>query len=118
MPYQRASFSLRLLQSIAKKGPIEIVYAPEGTPFIIGPNAIFKNAPNPNAARLFQCYCFTAECQQLVVDVGKLRSLHPLVKETDGRKPFSEIKLMKEDAAAVEKLADQIKTRYSRLFGV
>ena len=107
-----------LLQSISKKGPIAIVYAPEGTPFIIGPNAIFKDAPNPNAARLFQCYCFTAECQQLVVDVGKLRSLHPLIKETDGRKPFAEIKLMKEDAAAVEKLGDQIKTRYSRLFGV
>jgi iron(III) transport system substrate-binding protein len=107
-----------LLQIKERGGPVEIVYAPEGTPFIVGPNGIFKNAPNPNAARLFQCYCFTPECQQLVVDFGKLRSLHPLVKETDGRKPFREIKTMKEDAAAVEKLGDQIKARYSRIFGV
>jgi iron(III) transport system substrate-binding protein len=107
-----------LLQSKAKNGPVEIVYPPEGTPVIVGPNAIFKSAPNPNAARLFQAWCFTTECQQLVVDVGKLRSLHPLVKESDGRKPFGEIKLMKEDAAAVEKLGEQIKSRYSRLFGV
>ena len=88
-----------LLQIKAKKGSrSRSSIATEGTPFIVGPNAIFKAAPNPNAARLFQCYCFTAECQQLIVDFGKLRSMHPLVKETDGRKPFHEIKTMKEDA--------------------
>src|SRR5690348_10784808 len=72
-----------LLQIKEKKGPVEIVYPTEGTPFVVGPNAIFKAAPNPNAARLFQAYCFSAECQQLVVDVGKLRSMHPQIKETD-----------------------------------
>ena len=69
-----------LLQIKEKKGPVEIVYPTEGTPIVVGPNGIFKAAPNPNAARLFQCYCFTPECQQLVVDVGKLRSLHPQVQ--------------------------------------
>ena len=59
-----------------------------------------------------------AECQQLIVDVGKLRSLHPQVKESRGRKPIHEIKIMKEDAAAVEKQAEEIKARYSKLFGV
>jgi iron(III) transport system substrate-binding protein len=107
-----------LLQIQDSNGPVEIVYPTEGVPFIVGPNGIFKNAPNPNAARLFQCYCFTAECQQLVVDVGKLRSLHPQTKETDGRKPFHDIKTMKEDAAAVEKEGEAIKARYSKLFGV
>ena len=91
---------------------------PRARRVIVGPNGIFKAAPNPNAARLFQCYCFTPECQQLVVDVGKLRSMHPLAKETDGRKPFDEIKTMKEDAAAVEKMGEEIKARYSKLFGV
>ena len=58
-----------LLQIKERKGPVEIVYPPEGTPFVVGPNGIFKNAPNPNAARLFQLYSFSAECQQLIVDV-------------------------------------------------
>ena len=84
-------------------GPVEPVYPTEGTPLVIGPNGVFKNAPNPNAARLFQCYCFTAECQQLIVDVGGQRSVHPQVKEKAGRKPFKEIKTMKEDPAGVEK---------------
>ena len=42
------------LQVKEKGDPIEIVYPTEGTPLIVGPNAIFKNAPNPNAARLLQ----------------------------------------------------------------
>src|SRR5919198_1220357 len=107
-----------LLQIKAKNGPVEIVYPVEGTPFVVGPNAIFKRAPNPNAARLFQLFCFTTECQQLVVDVGKLRSMHPQIKETDGRRPFGTFKTMKEDAAAVEKEGEAIKARYAKLFGV
>jgi len=98
--------------------PVEPVYAAEGTPLIVGPNAVFKNAPNPNAARLFQSYCFSAECQQLIIDVGGLRSVHPQTKEKSGRKPFKEIKTMKEDAAAVEKHSAEIKERYSKLFKV
>jgi iron(III) transport system substrate-binding protein len=99
-------------------GPVDIVYPSEGIPIIVGPNGIFKNAPNPNAARLFQSYCFTAECQQLMHDVGGLRSMHPQVKEKSGRKPFRDIKTMKEDAEGVEKASEDIKARYSRLFKV
>ena len=99
-------------------GPVEPVYATEGTPIVIGPNGIFKNAPNPNAAKLFQAFCFSPECQQLIVDVGGQRSLHPQVKEKPGRKPFTEIKTLKEDAAGVEKSAEEIKAHYSKLFKV
>jgi iron(III) transport system substrate-binding protein len=61
---------------------------------------------------------FSLECQQMMVDSGGLRSFHALVKEKPGRKPLSEIKLMKEDAAAVERQAEDIKARYARLFKV
>jgi iron(III) transport system substrate-binding protein len=107
-----------LLQLKEAGKPIEVVYPTEGAPLVIGPNGLFKAAPNPNAARLFQLYCFTPECQQLVIDFGALRSMHPLAKEKPGRKPFAEIKTMKEDAAAVEKQGEEIKARYSKLFGV
>ena len=98
--------------------PVEIIYATEGTPLVVGPNAVFKAAPNPNAARLFQCYCFTAEAQQLIVDIGGLRSMHPQTKDKPGRKPFKDVKTMKEDAAGVEKEAEQIKAHYVKLFHV
>jgi iron(III) transport system substrate-binding protein len=98
--------------------PVEPIYPTEGTPLVIGPNAIFKAAPNPNAARLFQSYCFSVECQQLIVDFGGLRSLHPQVKEKAGHRPLKDIKLMKEDADGVEKQSDEIKKRYTQLFKV
>jgi iron(III) transport system substrate-binding protein len=107
-----------MFQQKEKGDPVEIVYPTEGTPTIIGPNAIFKNAPNPNAARLFQSYCFTPEAQQLIVDIGGLRSVHPQVKEKAGRTPLKEIKWMKDDAAGVEKSAEEIKARYTKIFGV
>jgi iron(III) transport system substrate-binding protein len=99
-------------------GPVEPVYAVEGTPLVIGPNGIFKNAPNPNAARLFQAFCFSPECQQLIIDVGGQRSVHPQAKEKAGRKPFKDIKTLKDDAAAVEKMSEEIKARYTKIFKI
>ncbi|HEY4143052.1 MAG TPA: extracellular solute-binding protein [Pseudolabrys sp.] len=98
--------------------PVEPVYASEGTPLIVGPNGIFKAAPNPNAARLFESYCFTPECQQLCIDVGGLRSAHPQTKEKPGRMPFAKVKAMKDDPAAVLKQSEDIKARYVKLFRV
>ena len=59
-----------------KGSPVEIVYASEGSPLIVGPNAVFKNAPNPNAAKLFQSFFFSAETQQMLVDTYAHRSFH------------------------------------------
>jgi iron(III) transport system substrate-binding protein len=98
--------------------PVEPVYASEGSPLIIGPNGIFKGSPNPNAAKLFQSFCFSRDAQQLIIDTGGLRSVHPETQEKPGRKPFKDIKTMKDDAAAVEKEGDAIKTRYSKIFHV
>jgi iron(III) transport system substrate-binding protein len=61
---------------------------------------------------------FSLEGQQLMVDHGGLRSAHALVKYKPGRKPLSEIKTMKDDPAAVEAQADEIKARYARIFKV
>jgi iron(III) transport system substrate-binding protein len=108
-----------LVLSLKEAGqPIEPVYAVEGSPLIVGPNAVFKGAPNPNAARLFQSWCFTQEAQQLCINVGGLRSAHPHTKEKPGRTPFVSIKKMKDDAEGVERTADQIKARYTKIFKV
>jgi len=107
-----------LFQIKESGGPVEAVYPTEGTPLIVSPNALFKAAPNPNAARLFQCFCFSAECQELVVNKGGMRSFHAQIKDKPGRRPLSDIKLMKEDAAAVERLSEEIKARYTKIFRV
>src|SRR4030081_3354565 len=98
--------------------PVEPVYASEGSPLIIGPNGIFKGSPNPNAAKLFQSFSLSREAQQLIIDVGGLRSAHPQTQEKPGRKPFKEIKTMKDDAASVATACALIKASYTKLFRV
>ena len=97
--------------------PVEIVYPAEGTPFIASPSAVLARAPHPNAARLFQSFLFSRETQQLLIDTGGLRSVHALTTEHPGRKPLKEIKLMKDDPAAVVDQVDRIKADYAKYFG-
>src|SRR5260221_11427918 len=56
--------------------PVEVVYATEGSPLIIVPSGVFRSAPNPNAARLFQSFFFIADGQQFAVDNFAHRSFH------------------------------------------
>ena len=98
--------------------PVEVIYPAEGTPLTTGPSGVFKSAPNPNAARLFQNWLHSLEAQQLLVDFARQHSVHALVKAKPGDRKLSEIKLMKDDPAGVEKASEEIKTRYSKLFGV
>ncbi len=98
--------------------PVEVVYATEGSPLIIVPSGVFRSAPNPNAARLFQSFFFSAEGQQLLVDNFAHRSFHALVKEKPGHPPLSTLKLLKSDPAAVLAQSKEIKARYAKLFKV
>jgi iron(III) transport system substrate-binding protein len=98
--------------------PVEIVYPEEGTPLATGPSAVFKAAPNPNAARLFQNWMHSREAQQVLVDWARQYSPHGQTVEKPGIRKLSEIKLMKEDPEGVEKTADEIKRRYAQIFKV
>jgi iron(III) transport system substrate-binding protein len=85
---------------------------------IVGPNGVFKGAPNPNAAKLFQSFCFSREAQQLIIDFGGLRSVHPQAREKPSWIPLKDIKTLKDDPAAVEQQGSTIKSRYTRIFHV
>jgi iron(III) transport system substrate-binding protein len=97
--------------------PVEIVYATEGTPIAIGHAGVLKNAPNPNAAKLFYAFLFTRETQQLISDVGGLRSFHPEVKEKAERTPLSQIKVLYSDPLKLEPQIEDIKKKYEQHFG-
>ena len=96
--------------------PVEIVYPEEGTPLATGPSAVFKAAPNPNAARLFQNWMHSREGQQLIVDVASQYSAHRQTVDKPGIRKLSDIKLMKEDPEGVEKSAEDVKKRYEQIF--
>jgi iron(III) transport system substrate-binding protein len=109
-------YNLLLLKDQGK--PVEVVYATEGSPLIIVPSGVFRNAPNPNAARLFQSFFFSTEGQQLLVDNFAHRSFHAQIKEKPGHPPLATLKLLKSDPAAVLAQSEDIKARYAKLFKV
>jgi iron(III) transport system substrate-binding protein len=98
--------------------PVEIVYPEEGTPLASGPSAVFKAAPNPNAARLFYNWMQSREGQQLIIDWARQYSPHKQAVEKPGVRPLGQIKLMKEDPEGVEKGAEEIKKKYAQIFKV
>lgn len=97
--------------------PVEVVYATEGTPIAIGHAGLLKNAPHPNAAKLFYAFLFSKDTQQLISDVGGLRSFHPEVKEKEGRTPLSKIKILYSDPAKLEPQIEDLKKKYEVNFG-
>ncbi len=99
------------------KSPVKPIYAVEGTPFISSPTAIFAKAPHPNAARVFQNFIYTPKIQQMLVDVGGQRSLHPDVKEPAGRTPLAKIKMLPDDPAGMLPQVAEIKKKYTAIFG-
>jgi len=100
-----------------KKSPVKPVYATEGTPFVTSPTAIFEQAPHPNAARVFQNFLYTPKIQQLIVDMGGQRSLHPDTKEPPERTPLAKIKLLPDDAQGQLAQVAEIKKKYTAIFG-
>lgn len=98
--------------------PIQVVHAVEGTPLITNPMAVFKAAPNPNAARLLLAWIISAEGQKFIVDLSGQYPANKLIKAKAGRPALASIKTFKEDPALVEKQADEIKARYAKIFKV
>jgi iron(III) transport system substrate-binding protein len=102
---------------IDNKSPVKIVYAKEGTPFVTSPTAVFAAAPHPNAARVLQNFLYTAQAQQILVNEGGARSVHPDVKEPANRTPLKDIKLLPDDPAGMLPQVAEIKKKYTALFG-
>ena len=107
-----------LYQEKAKGSPVEAVYPEEGAPIINSPNALFKAAPNPNAARLLLAWMYSGEGQQKLVDISGLYVPHAKVPPPTGRRPLASIKIMHDEPEAMLADAEQIKKRYAQLFKV
>jgi iron(III) transport system substrate-binding protein len=102
---------------IDKKSPVKIIYPVEGTPFVSSPVAVFKDAPHPNAARLFADFLFSTKVQQFLVDKGGVRSVVPGVKDPAGRTPLKDIKVIPDDPAGMISQVEDIKKKYAAIFG-
>lgn len=80
-----------LVESADKGNPIAISYPADGSLLVQTPSAVMKNAPHPDAARLFMEFLLSADFSQLLV-MARYETMRPDVKPLPGVKPVSEIK--------------------------
>ena len=97
--------------------PIKIIYSNEGIPLVVSPVAIAKDAPHPNAAKLFSEYIFAKESQQLLADREGLYTGHPEVTYPADKPKLKDLKLLSVDADELEKKNAEIKKRFVEFFG-
>jgi len=97
--------------------PIKIIYPNEGIPLVVSPVAIAKDAPHPNAAKLFSEYIFAKESQQLLADREGLYTGHPEVTYPADKPKLKDLKLLSVDADELEKKNAEIKKRFVEFFG-
>lgn len=108
-----------VFRNYQKRGnPIALIYPQEGVPLISGPAAVMKNAPRPNAARLYASYLFSLKAQQMMVDKAGLRSFHPQVKEPASWAKLSELKLLRASAKELFEGVEAAKKKYTQIFAV
>jgi iron(III) transport system substrate-binding protein len=104
-------------KTLKQGNPIRIVYPKEGVPLVVSPVAIAKDAPHPNAAKLFTEFIFSKESQQLLADKEGLYTGHPEVTYPADKPKLKELKLLTADADELEKRNAEIRKRFVEFFG-
>lgn len=97
--------------------PIKIVYPNEGVPLIVSPVAIAKDAPHPNAAKLFTEFIFAKDSQQMLADKEGLYTGHPEVTYPNDKPKLKDLKLLAPNAEELQKRNAEIKKRFIEYFG-
>jgi iron(III) transport system substrate-binding protein len=104
-------------KTLKKGNPLKLVYPKEGVPLVVSPVAIAKDAPHPNAAKLFTEFVFTKESQQFLADKEGLYTGHPDVTYPKDKPQLKDLKLLPADADELEKRNAEIKKRFVQFFG-
>ena len=104
-------------KTLKQGNPIKIIYPKEGVPLVVSPVAIVKDAPHPNAAKLFTEFIFAKESQQLLADKEGLYTGHPDVTYPADKPKLKDLKLLPADADELEKRNVEIKKRFVEFFG-
>jgi iron(III) transport system substrate-binding protein len=104
-------------KTLKQGNPLKIVYPKEGIPLVVSPSAIAKDAPHPNAAKLFTEFIFTKEAQQILADKEGLYTGHPEVTYPKDKPRLKELKLLSVEADELEKKNAEIRKRFVEFFG-
>jgi iron(III) transport system substrate-binding protein len=110
------SLSTTLL-SPSRGNPLSVIYPADGTLAVYSPSAIPKNAPHPNAAKLFMAFAAGAVCAKLLRNYF-IMPLRADVPPPDGAQPFDKIQLIGATPQEIEDGIPDVKEQWRDTFGV
>lgn len=105
------------LSSRDKGNPVGVIYPEDGTLLMIAPTGIPKNAPAPNAGKLFVEFLLTKEAAEVQVKVrgqAVVKGVRPL----PGAKAMDEIKVIRPTEEEIAKGIPEVKELFRDTFGV
>jgi len=109
--------SATTLESRAKGNPVAVVYPEDGAVLMVSASGILKNAPAPNAGRLFIEYLLSREGNEVMVAQYQ-DPVNKGVKPMAGGKSIAEIKTIRPTAVEIEKGIPEVKELFRETFGI
>jgi len=105
------------LLSRDKGNPLSVIYPSDGTLLMVSPTGIPKNAPAPNAAKLFVEFLLDKEAAEVQVKNHSL-SVIKGIKPAVGAKPLEEIKVIRPTEEEITKGIPEVKEKFRDTFGI
>lgn len=112
-----ASPDATALESRDRGNPLSVVYPTDGSLLMVPPTGIPKNAPAPNAGKLFVEFLLDQEAAEVHVKNHILPVIKG-IKPAAGAKPLEEIKVVRPTEEEINKGIPEIKEKFRELFGV
>jgi iron(III) transport system substrate-binding protein len=109
--------SAATLFSISRGNPLGLIYPSDGTLMVPAPSAALKNAPHPNAAKLFMEF-ITGPAYSQATRPFFAESLRPEVPPPPGARPLDEIRLITPTPEEVETGIPEVKELWRDTFRI
>jgi iron(III) transport system substrate-binding protein len=105
------------LLSRDKGNPLAVIYPTDGALLMVSPSGIPKNAPAPNAAKLYMEFLLSKEAGEAQVETHSL-SVVKGVAPAPGAKPLESIKVIRPTEEEIAKGIPEVKEKFRDTFGV
>ena len=109
--------SATTLESKAKGNPLAVVYPEDGAVLMVSASGILKNAPAPNAAKLFMEYLLSREGNEVMVQQHQ-DPVNKHVKPMAGAKSIADVKTIRPTPVEIEKGIPEVKELFRETFGI
>jgi iron(III) transport system substrate-binding protein len=105
------------LLSRDKGNPLAVIYPTDGSLLMVSPSAVLKNAPSPNAGKLYMEFMLSKEAAEVQVKTHNLAVIKG-VAPAPGAKPLEEIKAIRPTEEEIAKGIPEVKEKFRDTFGV